>query len=141
MTAEHLKELEGLLLKGAKATAGAPRCGPPTASPKRLPGLMTILWDRSNIGSAGLAGDLSGPPIRERDPVPTDLADEPQDDSSVEVVVVGNRLGILPLDIGEQPGLMGTGMATTRGAEERGGVRCSEVPPRADHPTKEGGGA
>jgi hypothetical protein len=71
--------------------------------------------------------------------VPIDLADEPLDDLSVEVVAVGDRLGVLPLDIGEQSGEVGAGVAATLGAGELGGERRGEVLQSADDPIEEGG--
>jgi hypothetical protein len=84
-------------------------------------------------------GDLSDQFVQKRAVVPIDLADEPLDDLSVEVVTVGDRLGVLPFDVGEQPGEVGAGMATALGAGERGGERHGEVLQPADHPLKEGG--
>ena len=59
--------------------------------------------------------------------VPVDLADEPLDDLAVEVVAVGDGLGVLVLEVGEQPGEIGAGVLPALGAGQRGDERLGEV--------------
>jgi hypothetical protein len=90
------------------------------------------------VGPADRDGDQTGEHVEERPVVPIDLTDEPLDDLAVEVVAVGDRLGVLPLDVGEQPGEVGAGVAPRAG--ERSGERHGELLQPAHHPVKEGRG-
>jgi hypothetical protein len=58
---------------------------------------------------------------------------------AVEVVAVGDRLGVLAPDVGEQAGEVGTGVAAALGAGQRGGERYGELLQPAPHPAAEGG--
>ena len=71
--------------------------------------------------------------------VPVDFADELLDDLAVLVVAVGDGLGVLAPDVGEQAGEVGTGVAAALGAGQRGGERLGEVLQPAHHPAEEGG--
>ena len=95
--------------------------------------------DEHGVGPADLAGDLSDQFVQERAVIPIDLAEEPLDDLSVQVVAVGDRLGVLALDVGEQAGEIGAGMAAALGAGERGRERHGELVQSGDRPLEERG--
>ena len=80
-------------------------------------------------GTADRGGDLAGQFVDQRLVVPVDLADEVLDDLAVEVVAVGDGLGVLALDVGEQAGEVGAGVVPALGAGQRGDERLGEGPP------------
>ena len=91
------------------------------------------------VGPADRAGEMAGQFRDQRVMIPVDLADEPLDDLAIEVVAVGDRLGVLALDVGEQPGEIGPGMGAALGAGQRGGERPGEVLQPAHHAAEERG--
>jgi hypothetical protein len=71
--------------------------------------------------------------------VPVDLAEEPLDDLAVEVVAVGDGLGVLALHVGEQAGEVGVGVGPTLRAGQRGGERLGEDLQSVHHPAEQRG--
>ena len=84
-------------------------------------------------------GDLAGQFADQRVMVPVHCADEPLNDLAVEVVAIGDRLGILALDVGEQSSEIGEGVAPALRTGERGDERLREHLQPAHRPAEEGG--
>ncbi len=95
--------------------------------------------DEHGVGLPDRDDNLAGPFADERFVVLIDLTEEPLDDLAVAVVTVGEGLGVLALDVGEQSGEIGVGMGATLDAGQRGGERPCELLPSGHHAAEQRG--
>ena len=93
--------------------------------------------DDHPVGPADVAAHLGGQLAKQRAMVPGRGADEVLQAVPFLVVAVGDRLGALPLQIGDEPGEIGPGMVALFPARQALGERSSELGEALDAPLKD----
>src|SRR3954469_7281055 len=83
--------------------------------------------DDDPVGGAQVGPDLAGQFHQQGLMIPRGGADEVLETATVEVGAVGDGLGVLALQVGDEPGEIGLGMASLLVADQAGGERLDEV--------------
>jgi hypothetical protein len=92
--------------------------------------------DDDPVGGAQIGPDLVGQFSEQGLVIPGGGADEVLEAVAVEVVAVGDRLGVLAFQVGDEPGAIGMGMASLLVADQASGERLDEVNEAFDDPVE-----